>query len=111
MYHLFEAFLEVILIFLGSKLKLQKGLVSSKRSSFWAWLISCGDEGPSDADYRKDIKRFLPQKSKGKKHFWYIFVDAKEDEIIAGAEEAVLCGEESKILAAFSWTIPNQQRI
>lgn len=50
---------------------------------------------------------FLPQKSKGKKHFWYIFVDAEEDEIIAGAEEAVLCGEESKILAAFSWTIHN----
>ncbi len=38
-----------------------------------------------------------------------MFVDAEEDEIIAGAEEAMLCGEESKILAAFSWLIHNKR--
>ena len=50
---------------------------------------------------------FCPRNQRERSTFDTFFVDAEEDEIIAGAEEAVLCGEESKILAAFSWTIHN----
>jgi len=51
--------LEVILtIFIGSKLKTSEGLGQLQKSNPWAWLISCGDEGPSDADYRKDYERY-----------------------------------------------------
>jgi len=50
--------LEVILtIFIGSKLKTSEGLGQLQKSNPWAWLISCGDEGPSDADYRKDYEK------------------------------------------------------